>query len=77
MPDKTRDLANAIVAAVAASGLGYDETVKALGIVRAGLSRQSTSTTDWRRDRVAQGPVGSGKKTDAMREDMKSKPKRR
>lgn len=75
MASKTDDLAAQLSAILAASPLPYDDKVAALILARKTLQTPSASIDQWRAKRAADGPVGSGKKTDAMREAAKSKPR--
>lgn len=60
-----------------ASSLLYGDKVQALSLARQALPRPSDSTEEWRRKRAQQGVVGTGKKSDAMREQLKSKASRK
>ena len=66
----TTDLTNALILVLDASPLGRDEKVKALGMARSHINTLANDPNAWRVQRAAHGPVGSGKKTDAMRETV-------
>lgn len=60
---KTNDLADTLIAALDASPIGRDEKIKAIGAARNHISRQPAGS-NWR---THVGPVGTGKKTEALR----------
>lgn len=71
----TEQLADLLTAVLESSPLPYGDKVGALSVARKALQPPSDQLDDWRRQRAARGPVGSGKKTDAMREGLKTKSK--
>lgn len=70
---ETENLVDQLGALLADSPLSQEEKVRALLTCRQRMAAPDTSLTDWRSRRAQQGPVGSGKKAEAMREQMKSK----
>lgn len=67
----TTDLTDRLIAVLDASPLGRDEKVKALGMARSHINHIANNAEDWRAQRAAHGPVGTGKHTDAIKDAMK------
>lgn len=67
-------LASQLIAILDASPLDREHKRQALMTVRAHIDKAATPLDSWRTDRAAAGPVGTGKKTDAIREELKKTP---
>lgn len=67
-------LASQIIAILDASPLDREHKRRALMDARQHIDKTATTLDTWRTDRAAAGPVGTGKKTDAIKANIPTKP---
>lgn len=72
-PSPTEALAAQLSTVLDASELPYGDKVQALTLARKALPAPSTGLDDWRKQRLARGPIGSAKKGEELRKGSKSK----
>lgn len=73
MPKPIDTLVASLSVVLDASPLPYADKVAALTLARKALSPPSNSLDDWRKQRLARGPIGSSKKGEELRKGTKSK----